>query len=340
MSRLRTIFAIGVFSMSGILPCRAEIDTRLLKSIRGSLSPKIINGDRTVHIRVAEVTDRSEHNVNRNYSKELLAAKKALGKSAAKAVAEYELLVRGPECLVRIESREVSNKKNSRAIGVIAMNPDYGFRLNKQRENFTLDELIDLNGELALDPGLTRMIRSSLATVSTQEVYDFGVLADYLLSDVGQIEKVEHQGELVRVEFKSLGQDNPRLPRFRDAYSVHDNRLNLAIVEFGCVWVARNGEDISSIHNTYSYQPTSSGNPIVKEMISSMRYADEPENSQSTFQRTIKIIREDVPEKEFRLSYYGLPEPQFGTNWFMYAVIGVSLMVVGVLLIRWKNARA
>jgi len=46
---------------------------------------------------------------------------------------------------------------------------------------------------------------------------------------------------------------------------------------------------------------------------------------------------EEVPKEEFYLSFYGLPEPYFGSNWSWswYFVAGITCIAVGVL-IKWR----
>lgn len=341
MCKLTSCVGALILGLGWSVCCSAQTDANLLKSLKSSLPPKIINPGFTVHVKVKEETERSDYFVELNYSKELLAAKKAAGKSFSKEVAEYEILVHGPDYLARIQSAKSVGRKQRKIdiTSVLAINPLYGFKITQQEGRTSLLELVERNSEFARTPRFTKMIRSTLGTVSSQEIYDLGLFSEYLNSDVLKIRKIEQQENLLRAELESAGQENPHLMRFRDAYSIHDSKLNLAIVEFGCVVVGPKGQDIATIHNTYSYQPTASGEPIVKVMNCSHRFASEPEGSESTFQRTIEILRENVPEQEFLLSHYGLSEPRFDFSWLKYVLIGASLTAVGFVLNYWKRAR-
>ncbi len=83
------------------------------------------------------------------------------------------------------------------------------------------------------------------------------------------------------------------------------------------------------------------GIPIATKTTRTIKSLDRDYESEAVV--TTNIIRRDVPEEEFYLRHYGLPEPNFDRRWFgawvWYLIAGlVCLAVSGVILKRRKVA--
>ncbi len=149
-------------------------------------------------------------------------------------------------------------------------------------------------------------------------------MSDVVSGEGFQIERIEEHSsdeqELVRVEF-----DPGKAFLFRDAYVICDPLREWAFIEYG--WTSQ----ILQKQVLLEYGDTTNGVPIVTRMNETGTWIDQPENV-DTVVMTQEILDTNVSDDVFRLSAYGLPEPNFerssSTTWLVYLIGGAICLAV------------
>jgi hypothetical protein len=103
----------------------------------------------------------------------------------------------------------------------------------------------------------------------------------------------------------------------------------------------------SKQHVTLQYGESLSHVPIAEKAEVKTTYlteslTDSGTTSQST--RVVEVLSDgEVPEEEFYLSFYGLPEPKFRRGWFgawvWYLLVGAVCLAIGAILLKRRQAR-
>ncbi len=206
---------------------------------------------------------------------------------------------------------------------------------------------------------LIRQEEESVRKVCLPTWYLFGMpLSEWLQRDDVKLESVttvQVDGvEMVRVEFADPPPDLPnRHPIFesdQDLYIICDPENGWAMREKGAKFNYTEG----GWRGTVLYHPRADGGFPVPYKTSLDFVNDNGEvdtGAERRFTTIHEISRKPIPEEEFYLSHYGIPEPKFETPvqkviamstegsrmWMLYAAIGfVSLLVV--LFIRHRNS--
>jgi hypothetical protein len=147
--------------------------------------------------------------------------------------------------------------------------------------------------------------------------------------------------ELVRVEFEYLIDDPVRKKkeRFTDGFLVCDPARQWVLTECGANKYNFINKFTSVLTRVLEHGEAIGEMPVATKVIQTTRSPDDRYKREAVI--TLRIISRDVPEEEFYLTHYGLPEPNFGRSWFgtwvWYLIGGIVCIVTGAILIRRRK---
>ncbi len=144
----------------------------------------------------------------------------------------------------------------------------------------------------------------------------------------------------VKVEFAYRPPtDKPRIPSIKNGWVLYDPQRSWTIREYNvqAVWAEK---VVASVVVAYEYKEAADGFPIPQRVIRRMT----PIGGVDAERRYEFDLEEaDVPESDFTLSAFGLPEPtgvERPTRWYLWAaVLGFGCLGLAVVL-RWRARRA
>lgn len=333
----RELFAVVALLLAGRLPAaevNEELRARFLKGVRNEVNRY---DDLDVRIRGVLTTQFSPATIARDFSGEKVGSLRKRGMVDNKLVVTGEIAVRGNSVL--------NISTTARGVTVIeGTNPEYFFAISRQGEvgNYTLQALEKHGESQAMDERRSRRVKKVLITVPGI----WTVLGEPLSSWVNSsgfeltgIKEVDYEGEkLVRVDFvhrteKVIGM----LYRVDNAYLVCDPGRRWAVRECAADVLSVSGKLSNKQWEKRELLGLPNGFPIVSTFTRTTEWIESPGNIDKSVQ-TAEVLASDVPEEVFRLSHYGLPEPNFGGRWFgpwvWYLIGGIGCIVVGVLIRR------
>lgn len=140
--------------------------------------------------------------------------------------------------------------------------------------------------------------------------------------------------ELVRVTFEYLPENERK--RLTDAVLICDPTRNWAVKEYQATIRGK-----STLRSVIEFGETIGGFPIAKTVTSVSTSASKDVEAHTTTEVEVSTSR-DVSEEEFYLSYYGLPEPNFGGGWFgnwvWYLVAGIACLYVSQRIVKRRHS--
>jgi hypothetical protein len=149
--------------------------------------------------------------------------------------------------------------------------------------------------------------------------------------------------ELIRVEFEYIFEDaaRKRKHRFTDGFLVCDPAKEWVLTEYGGTNYNLINKSTKVLTVVLECAETIGGMPIATKVTQTDSSLDGNYKGESIL--TMEITDRNVPEEEFYLSHYGLPEPNFERSWLgtwgWYLIGGIGCIVVGAITIRWRNTR-
>lgn len=254
----------------------------------------------------------------------------------------YEIAIRGAYGL------ETGRNKNTGTVFFRVRNGSYAFALDRSAKGERTS--LQFVEEVGIDPSIDAEI------AKREEVPRAMALAGYYLwteplyrvvqSDSFSIKRTYHvtsgTNELVRIEFEYLLDDPARemKERFTDGFLVCDPARQWALTECGATHYNFINKYTAVLTRALEYGEAIGEMPIATKITQTARSPDDKYQRESVI--TLQITGRDVPEEEFYLTHYGLPEPNFGRNWFgtwgWYLSGGILCIVIGMLLIRRRKA--
>ena len=254
-------------------------------------------------------------------------------------------------CALMHEQRDMEKPEEERPDNLFCINSRYAFSLNRKTSAgaWTIWRLSPRSNERSIfqDPPDVSVQRWS--TFGT----DFGLASTLPVGPPApgfSIEKVSsesHDGrELVKVEFKyTAPKDKPRVPSLVGWASYDPNRYwLLTAFDVQRTWTVRDLKGLSTA--TYEYQDTRDGCPILKRIVTRTRNT-RPDGTFDLEQKHDFDIREgDVPESDFALSAFGLPEPKGmaiprSSRWYLWFIAGgVGCLLAGFLICAVASRKA
>jgi hypothetical protein len=256
-------------------------------------------------------------------------------------VRKYEVGIRGPNGLQ-------SGVKNG--IGFVqARNDTYAFVLHRSSQGAG-DSLQFLERV-----GVDSSIDAKIAAVQ-QEPRTIALFAYYLwtepLAQVIERERFEikrvyavpsDDHEFVRVEFNYGIDDTTQKihDRFTDGYLVCDPVRQWSLKEYGCTHHNLNDDHIGTLKTVLEHGDGIGEMPVATKITQTMASHVNDYTAESVI--SVEVIGRELPEEELHLSHYGLPEPNFENSWLgtwrWYLIAGIGCIVVGAIMIKWRNTR-
>lgn len=272
--------------------------------ISGMLNAKQLLGNICVHLRSETVREFSAATIEADNSPKRIAAARSNGIDLSRSVfiAEFAL------CNESIMSR---GERGDGVHFVLAENPDYGFHLVEapDSEAYVLQALQQTG---SINPELEDAIQKQrqMATAPMYGAWSFlgTPMWEVVEGDgfrVEEIEEIVQEGrQLVRVEFDPG--DAFALDR---AHVICDPENQWAFFEIG--WTSAIFQKTSN----FEYGERVNEVPLVTRMSDTGTWIEKPDNIDTVIM-TQEIIDKSVSPDVFRLSSYGLREPNFERSWY------------------------
>jgi hypothetical protein len=171
--------------------------------------------------------------------------------------------------------------------------------------------------------------------------------SDFLLKRVYHVPG-EPGSRLVRVDFEYTAYDSSNSASnisYTDGYLLCDPSHDWTLVEYGATChVDRNNSTVRQML-ILEYGETIDGIPIAVKTANTVTLLGDNAGSTMEDLYLVEITQRDqVPEEEFYLSHYGLPEPNFSGTWagpwVWYLVGGIACLVIGAIILKRRKARA
>jgi hypothetical protein len=161
-----------------------------------------------------------------------------------------------------------------------------------------------------------------------------------------------HDGKrLVRAEFDWTAHDSPRTgfdALYTNAFVICDPSNHWAMTEYGTQHYLEINKSRGEHHFQLEYGDASEGIPVATRIVHTLTYLNQDSTDSGTTWQAIRVVdpysKDQVPEEEFYLSFYGLPEPNFSGTWagpwVWYLVGGIACLVIGAIILKRRKARA
>ena len=245
---------------------------------------------------------------------------------------------------------ETGVKEESGNVFFRVRNHDYAFALQRtpQDHQGNLLALEQIGVDPKVDEGLARVEETPRAFALMGYYLWDDPLFRVVQSDLFRIKRAyaitSEDKELVRVEFEYRINDAVRRRDYEitDGYLVCDPTREWALTEYGGKQhnVANREATVKSA--VLEYGETIGGIPIATRTALRIESLDRDYRSEAAL--TAEIISRDVPEEEFYLTHYGLPEPNFNEGWFgawvWCLIAGIVCLVASGMILKRRTAVA
>ncbi len=227
-------------------------------------------------------------------------------------------------------------------------NDDYAFALSKQSDGERIS--LEFVEQLGVDPKLDARIAAMEEEPRRMALGGFYLWNDPLFHlvesgslSIKRVNGVTSEGkDLVRVEFDCLVDDSTGRPKYEvtEGFLVCDPAREWVLTEYGGTYYRFVNKTTSLLHAVLEYGDVIDGIPIATKTTRTMDLQDSDFRLESVL--TAEIISRDVPEEEFYLSHYGLPEPNFNRPWFgawaWYLIAGIGCLVISATILKRRRA--
>ncbi len=196
----------------------------------------------------------------------------------------------------------------------------------------------DIDAQIAEAEGVPRAMVLAAYSLSTDLL--FRLIEDNVFSIQRVYAVSSAENNLVRVEFEYLVDDPARgiKDRITDGFLICDPAQEWALTEYGGTRYNYNDEK-KIVQRVLLELGESIGEiPIATKVLRTTNFLEYPGTVSETVITVEVTSHDDVPKEEFYLSFYGLPEPNFGETWFgtwgWYLIGGIACIAVGVVIKR------
>jgi hypothetical protein len=260
----------------------------------------------------------------------------------AVTTSEFECAIRGECSLMRLKDKHGIEK-------VRARNKSYAFVISQgsAAQPPTLQFLEELGRDPAIDAKVAEIERDYRG-IALAAYSPWGIPLWELVRDKGvKIQRVfatQSEGrELVRLEFQRETYDSKGQVRtvYDSAYITCDPANVWAMVEYGSSFHNRVNKESGEEQWRLEFGDPVAGIPVAKKLTNTVTLTRG--SVMESVLSTEVTSRDEVPEAEFHLTHYGLPEPNFGHGWwgvwvwYLLAAI-VSLGAAWVMMRRRRAA--
>ncbi len=249
---------------------------------------------------------------------------------------KFDVAIRGPLGLA-------SRIRKSGNISFGVRNGVYAFALEQSPENerTTLQFVEKLGVDPAIDARVAELEGKPRNIIMASFTIGAKLLSQQIESDAFSIQRAyavsAGDRELVRVEYE-YHVDEPvqgRKYRVTNSFLVCDPAQQWALIEYGGTSYNYRDESTTVHHTVLRNRELIDGIPIAMRASTTISPYDDPGTMIETV-TTIDVTDHDIPKEEFYLSFYGLPEPNFGETWFgtwgWYLIGGIACIAVGVII--------
>jgi hypothetical protein len=159
---------------------------------------------------------------------------------------------------------------------------------------------------------------------------------------LGRVTRVtRNYGQAVKVEFSYRNADKPQIPSSIDGWVLYDPQHFWVVRECEAQyeWTSVKGSTASATV-AYEYEETADGFPIPKRI--NKRVKNAAKGDESEFRYEFGLKEADVPESDFTLSAFGLPEPggvRRPIPWYLWAALLGVVCLSAAALLQWRARR-
>ena len=230
---------------------------------------------------------------------------------------------------------------------VMACNPDYVFSLRRRKgaKNHSLTFVEQRGLDQRLEEIINRTSKAGLSNLLAAWMVYVDRLDKLVASEEFQIEKIgtvdEGNTKLVRIDYhRRIAVARPGEYSYGDCYVVCDPAKQWGVVEYAVTLLNKDGKAALK-RKVHSELEMVNSLPVPIHVTFTGTMGEDPkvvEKGSTTFE----IVSTDVPDRDFLISSFGLPEPNFKTGFssrFWYTAILAAACLLGAWLIHRRRLR-
>lgn len=260
-------------------------------------------------------------------------------------VSEFECAIRGTLSLKRSKDRNGIER-------LMVRNRSYAFSIARAAHNRppTLQFLEQMERDPSIDSKIAGVEKEAKGIVFAAyrlwgiplsqiiQNRDFKIQRVYLVPSEGR--------ELVKVDFHHTVNEPQSDQHFTitDGYVICDPVNQWAVTEYGGVYESHINNTTAKQTWKQEYGEPIGGMPIATKVDARLELSNDPGSTIQMVFLTEISSSDEVPEAEFSLSHYGLPEPKFRSGWFgmwfWYLLGAVASLVAAWVYLKRRRAWA
>jgi len=329
-----SLHRIVAVSQLSILLCL--INCRTAESFDDLTRTRFLDAVQETRKRIADPAFSCDLRITLRYDNESISAQKraklvAAGRDPdAPETKEYRVMISGENTLEATSPRPPKEVITSR-------NSDYAFLINRISKDarFTIGGVEPNISESNISAKISEAVDNARAFAIGNWLFNSEPLDRLVKSATFRLidaEEIEWKGtKAVKVEFERPDTQDV-LRDFGPSYLICDTSQHWAILEYEL----KVGPTAIQ-HVEMDFGEAINGFPIPKKLV---RRSFGTQDVKSVFRIVceVELLRASVPDSEFRLSHYGLPEPVFSASsrggWLWYLAAGIALITFGVMIRR------
>lgn len=258
---------------------------------------------------------------------------------------EFEIACNGP---LGLETGKTGKDGTGPGVYFKVKNESYAFAIEKNSGRTNLQYLERLGVDASVDKRVEGELSQGNFGLTMKSICGFMVngepLFDLIAQDGFSIKRLfgkDIEGKhLVHVDFEYLGFDSFHNDRYQlsEGLLICDPSNEWAVVETSWIYESLSDGAKGRLKFFREFQSNVGIVPMATKLTTTYESLDKNVGYRTETVWTNEIKRREIPKEEFYLSYYGLPEPNFGKSWlgswgwWMFA--GIVFISVGTIFIR------
>lgn len=320
----------------------SQVDQKLLKQFTSAVSeiPRL-RKKASLHVRTSSVIRRTDtlqkFILEKDYSPAALKKIRDRGLDPEKEL--QESVMKSEYALREGDMLEIGDRPNGIHF-VLAKNKDYMFQLSKSPslDAYSVQSVNESRERLA--PPLEKAMQRREKTLNGLVLAAWGIfgqpLEELVASDGFEVtaiaEMTMDERTVVRIDFGRIEEEFRPLGMLTDAYIICDPGKQWAVLEYAATVHNHKKEPMARKKNFQDLSEFEAGTPFIKKIAGTTTWLDKSDKIE-TGETTMELVSAN-PEKDlFRMSGYGLPEPQFefrwltSSSWLMYLIVGIGCLM-------------